>query len=229
MKKNIILFIYCFLFFLLPSSLLAAPVDYCAGVAFTGSLKQKSVGQEVKCLQIVLNLNKATQIAKEGEGSLGKETDQFGKLTQVAVIRFQEKYAEEILKPANLKKGNGVVGKNTRTKLNQILATQLKGKKLEIVKTLEGKASYYANFFHGRKTSSGEIFDKNKYTAAHKTLPFGTKVRVINTRNGRSVVLKINDRGPFISGRIIDVSQIAARDLGLLTAGVVNAKVVVLK
>jgi rare lipoprotein A len=207
----------------------AAPIDSCAGVSFTGTLKEKSVGQEVKCLQIVLNLDKTTQIAKEGDGSPGKETDQFGKLTHAAVVRFQEKYAKEILAPANLKKGNGVVGANTRAKLNQILTEKLGDKKLKVAQTLEGKASYYANFFHGRKTSSGEIFDKNKYTAAHKTLPFGTKVRVVNQRNGRSVVVRINDRGPFIAGRVIDLSQIAARDIGLLSAGVANVKVHVLK
>jgi len=214
---------------ILPNLALAASVDGCAGIIFSGNFKKGAVGQEVRCLQVVLNLDKATRLAEAGDGSPGQETDRFGELTKAAVIRFQEKYAPEILKPANLKKGNGIVGKFTRAKLNQILENTFGNKKLEVVKILEGKASYYANFFHGKKTTSGEIFDKNKYTAAHQTLPFGTKVRVVNERNGRSVVVKINDRGPHVSGRIIDLSPIAARDIGLLSAGVANVKVYVLK
>jgi rare lipoprotein A len=208
----------------------AALVDDCAGVVFSGNFKKGAIGQAVKCLQMILNLDPKTRVAEAGDGSLGKETSQFGELTRAAVIRFQEKYAAEILKPADLKKGNGTVGKFTRGKLNQILADALGNKKLEIAQTLEGKASYYADFFQGRKTASDEIFDKNKYTAASKTLPFGTKARVINRRNGRSVVVKINDRGPYVDdGRIIDLSWIAARDIGLLSVGLANVKVHVLK
>jgi len=213
----------------LPKFVLATSVADCAGVDFTGNLKEGAVGQEVKCLQIVLNLDPVTVIAKIGAGSPGKETNEFGKLTNAAVINFQQKYTAEILKPVNLKKGNGFVGKLTRSKLNQILTDTLGNKKLKVAKIIEGKASYYANFFQGKKTASGEIYNKQKYTAAHKTMPFGTKVRVVNQRNGRSVVVKINDRGPFIGNRIIDLSQIAARDIGLLSAGVVNVKVNMLK
>jgi len=213
----------------LPKLVLAAPITDCAGVAFTGNLKEGAVGQEVKCLQIVLNLDPVTRIAKVGAGSPGKETNEFGKLTSAAIINFQQKYTAEILKPVNLKKGNGFVGKLTRSKLDKILTDTLGNKKLKVAKTIEGKASYYANFFQGRKTASGEIYNKQKYTAAHKTLPFGTKVRVVNQRNDRSVVVEINDRGPFVGNRIIDLSQIAARDIGLLSAGVTNVKVNILK
>ncbi len=88
--------------------------------------------------------------------------------------------------------------------------------------TQRGKASYYAQKFHGRRTASGERFDMHAMTAAHRTLPFGTRVRVTNVRNGRSVVVRINDRGPFGNrGRIIDVSLAAARKLGMLRDGVV--------
>ncbi len=80
-------------------------------------------------------------------------------------------------------------------------------------------ASWYGPKFHGRRTASGEVFDMYSYTAAHKTLPFGTRLRIINPENGRSVVVKINDRGPFVSGRDIDLSYAAARDLGLLQKG----------
>lgn len=84
----------------------------------------------------------------------------------------------------------------------------------------EGEASYYAAVFHGRRTASGEKYDKNALTAAHKTLPFGTHVRVTELSSGRSVVVRINDRGPHKAGRIIDLSERAARELGLLAKGV---------
>ncbi|MFL0356267.1 septal ring lytic transglycosylase RlpA family protein [Erythrobacter sp. GH1-10] len=82
-----------------------------------------------------------------------------------------------------------------------------------------GVASYYGRRFHGRRTANGERFDMRGMTAAHKTLPFGTKVRVTNPRNGRSVVVRINDRGPFVRGRTIDVSRAAAEELGMVSRG----------
>ena len=82
-----------------------------------------------------------------------------------------------------------------------------------------GKASWYGEKYHGRETASGEIFNKNAMTAAHKELPFDTWVEVFNLDNGRKVRVRINDRGPFIEGRIIDLSQRAADELGMLTAG----------
>jgi rare lipoprotein A len=83
----------------------------------------------------------------------------------------------------------------------------------------DGMASYYGREFAGRRTASGERFDPAGFTAAHRSLPFGSKVRVTNTRTGASVVVRINDRGPFARGRVIDVSQAAARDLGLIGPG----------
>ena len=82
-----------------------------------------------------------------------------------------------------------------------------------------GVASYYGAKFNGRRTASGERFDMNAYTAAHKTLPFGTKVRVTNPRTGKSVIVRINDRGPYAHGREIDVSRAAAVELGLVQRG----------
>lgn len=82
-----------------------------------------------------------------------------------------------------------------------------------------GIASYYADRFNGQRTASGERFDNRAYTAAHRTLPFGTRVRVTNPANGASVVVRINDRGPFTRGRMIDVSRVAAEDLGLIQRG----------
>ncbi|MFV9682641.1 septal ring lytic transglycosylase RlpA family protein [Pseudomonas sp. NY15367] len=88
-----------------------------------------------------------------------------------------------------------------------------------------GKASYYAQAHHGKRTASGERFDQNALTAAHRTLPFGTRVRVTNLNNERSVILRINDRGPFVRGRVIDVSHAAAVRLDMLRAGVVPVRV----
>ncbi len=78
-----------------------------------------------------------------------------------------------------------------------------------------GVASWYGGKFHGRKTASGERYNQNGMTAAHKTLPFGTRVQVTNTRTGNSVVVRINDRGPFVKGRVIDLSRAAASQLGV--------------
>ena len=88
----------------------------------------------------------------------------------------------------------------------------------------EGKASYYSDQFHGRKTANGETFNMNKLTAAHPSLPFGTWVRVTNLSNGKDVVVRINDRGPFVKGRIIDLSVHAATELGIIQSGTVKVK-----
>jgi rare lipoprotein A len=87
---------------------------------------------------------------------------------------------------------------------------------------LQGIASWYGGKFHGRLTSSGEVFDTNEMTAAHRTLPFGTIVKVTNQDNGRSAVVKINDRGPFVEGRIIDLSRAAAEELDMVGQGVAH-------
>ena len=89
----------------------------------------------------------------------------------------------------------------------------------------EGQASWYGAKHHGRKTASGERFDQNALTAAHRTLPFGTRVRVTNLRNDKSVVVRINDRGPYAKKRIIDLSKKAAEQLDMLRDGVVPVRV----
>jgi rare lipoprotein A len=94
--------------------------------------------------------------------------------------------------------------------------------------TYEGKASWYGREQHGGPTASGEKFNMNALTAAHRTLRLNTRVRVINLRNGREVVVRINDRGPYSRGRIIDVSFAAARALGMIEAGVVPVRIEVL-
>jgi rare lipoprotein A len=91
-----------------------------------------------------------------------------------------------------------------------------------------GVASWYGGRFHGRQTASGETYDMYALTAAHRSLPFGTRVRVTNLDNGRSVVLRINDRGPFVKRRIIDVSRRAAEDLGFIRDGLTRVRVEVI-
>ena len=95
--------------------------------------------------------------------------------------------------------------------------------------TESGKASYYAMKFHSKKTASGELYDRDKKTAAHKKLPFGTKVRVTNVKNSKSVTVKINDRGPFVKGRIVDLSSSAFSRIADLGAGVIEVKIEVIK
>jgi len=92
----------------------------------------------------------------------------------------------------------------------------------------DGVASWYGDDFHGRPTANGEVFDMNAMTAAHRTLPMPSLVRVTNLDNGRSTLLRINDRGPFVNNRIIDVSRVAASELGFLNAGTANVRVEIL-
>jgi rare lipoprotein A len=85
-----------------------------------------------------------------------------------------------------------------------------------------GRASWYGPGFHGRRTASGETFNTNDLTAAHRTLPFGTRVRVVNKKTGRSVVVRINDRGPYAHGRVIDLSKASAQAIGISGVGSVE-------
>ena len=87
--------------------------------------------------------------------------------------------------------------------------------------TLTGQASWYGRQHHGKRTASGETYDMNKLTAAHRTLPMGTRVRVTNRDNGRTVDVRINDRGPFVAGRVLDLSYAAAKRLGAVEDGVI--------
>ncbi len=98
----------------------------------------------------------------------------------------------------------------------------------EIVSTSTGKASWYGGRWIGRKTANGEIYRAGDMTAAHKTLPFGTRVRVTDQKTGESTVVRINNRGPFVKGRIIDLSEAAASDLGMMGRGVARVKLEVL-
>ena len=94
-----------------------------------------------------------------------------------------------------------------------------------LYKSQTGLASYYADYYEGRKTANGEIFQHNKLTAAHKKLPFGTKVLVTNLSNQKTVVVKINDRGPYVRKRIIDLTKKAANELDMLGTGVTKVRI----
>lgn len=92
-----------------------------------------------------------------------------------------------------------------------------------------GIASYYSDKFEGKATASGETYRKDDFTAAHRELPFGTKVNVLNLRNKRQVIVTINDRGPFVGGRIIDLSRAAAEALEMLDSGLESVEITIIK
>lgn len=106
-----------------------------------------------------------------------------------------------------------------------ILATILSLTTTTALAQSKGKASYYGNKFHGRRTSDGSRYHKDSLTCAHRTLPFGTLLKVRNQKNGREVVVKVTDRGPFGPGRIVDLSMAAAREIGMVQQGVVPVEV----
>ena len=95
--------------------------------------------------------------------------------------------------------------------------------------TDEGIAAYYSNVFQGRTTASGDRYDKNALTAAHNTYPFGTRLKVTNLENDKSVIVLINDRGPTTEGRIVDLSRRAAEELGFIRAGLTRVKLEVIE
>jgi rare lipoprotein A len=98
-----------------------------------------------------------------------------------------------------------------------------------VVTVQEGVISWYGSAFHDRRTASGERFDATAMTMAHPTLPFGTQVRVTNLRNGRSVVVRVNDRGPFVRSRIADLSQAAAASIGMMRRGIARVRLEVVE
>jgi len=99
----------------------------------------------------------------------------------------------------------------------------------DVVRVITGEASWYGPGFYGNHTANGEIYRPGTMTAAHRNLPFGTKVKVTNLRNGRSAVIRINDRGPFVDHRVIDLGHGAASELGLISSGIAQVKLEVLR
>lgn len=110
-----------------------------------------------------------------------------------------------------------------------VLTEDVQAERKTPARLLHGVASWYGSVFDGRKTASGETFDMYAMTACHPTLPFGTRVRVVNTRNHRSVVVRITDRGLLYDGRVMDLSYGAAQKLGMVSAGVAPVKIQILK
>lgn len=152
--------------------------------------------------------------------------------------------SKKVVKIAKVKPANAVAAAPVKAKSNiatsakvktKIAKTSKPAKVAKAAKSTAGGASYqsgmaswYGGKFHGRKTANGETYNMNAMTAAHKTLPFGTRVRVTNTRNGDTTIVRINDRGPFIAGRIIDLSRAAAADIGVTNSGVAPVKIAIL-
>lgn len=120
-----------------------------------------------------------------------------------------------------------MTAQNTKTMMKQWILCLILGLGISVsaLGQQEGLGTYYADKYHGRSTASGELYNKFKYTAAHRTLPFGTVVMVTNLSNNRSVRVKINDRGPFSSGRIIDLSRAAAEQIDMIRMGEVKVRV----
>ncbi len=130
-----------------------------------------------------------------------------------------DKIRESVILPQFFEEAKSLPDKNT--------VEVAKSDNLEYYET--GKASFYGGKWHGRKTANGEIFDTYTMTAAHKTLPFGTKVKVTNLNNGKSVVVRINNRGPYVKGRVIDLSTAAFGAIESLNTGVTSVKLEIIK
>ena len=113
--------------------------------------------------------------------------------------------------------------------VSQIDKTNLLNHEHEVGEILKGQASYYGKNFHGRKTANGETYNMYAKTAAHKTLPFDTVIKVTNLTNKKQVIVRINDRGPFIKNRILDLSYQAAKELDMLTRGIIHVSIQILK
>jgi rare lipoprotein A len=128
--------------------------------------------------------------------------------------------------PAQRFAERGTHSGTTKTQPNPSQSEQNYGK---VLLTLEGVASYYAHDFHGKQTSNGEVYDMHAFTAAHRTLPFGTKIRVTNLENKKIVIVRVNDRGPFKEGRIIDLSMGAAKKIDLILSGTARVRLEVLE
>ena len=124
---------------------------------------------------------------------------------------------------------SGCAGSTHRKGYTRVTKSSRVQKKAEIGYTFTGDASYYGKGFDGKKTASGEIFDRNAMTCAHRSLPFGTKLKVVRVKTGGSVVVRVNDRGPYAKKRVLDLSEAAGKVLGLDKAGHAEVKAVVVE
>ncbi len=183
--------------------LLASLVAFSPLNSLAAPQKTKSVATQKKATKVVKN---SVKTSKKASTKAGNETHKLygvkgAELKPVKVSTSQRSYQEK-------GKTHQIIGKEASKRYSQI-----------------GIASYYGGQFHGRKTANGEIFNKNAYTAAHKTLALGSYALVTNLRNGRKVIVRINDRGPFSKNRIIDLSKGSAKELGMIQSGTARVKV----
>lgn len=150
------------------------------------------------------------------------------KISTLSVVEKQQKNPNLFFS----KKSSNQISKNYQQqdplKLSEIKQTISLSEQVLIANSVDGNASWYGPGFDGRLTANGETFNQQEMTAAHPHLEFGTKVKVTNLQNGRSVVVRINDRGPFISDRIIDLSAAAARALNMISSGVAPVRLTIL-
>lgn len=146
----------------------------------------------------------------------------FGSLNSVAAT----KHAKTSVKTIVVAKKKAVA--KVKTSKQTVKAKQDSQQKVARNHFQSGVASYYADKFNGRRTANGETFNNAAMTAAHKTLPFGTLVEVTNMRNGKKVVVRVNDRGPYAHARVIDLSKTAARQLGMHHSGIAKVKLAIL-
>ena len=142
------------------------------------------------------------------------------------LVKVTKKSEAKVKQSKQAVKSAQKIAKNKTAKKTVSLAE--KHKKTPRSHYQSGVASYYADKFNGRRTANGERFDNSEMTAAHRTLPFGTLIEVTNMRNGKTVVVRVNDRGPYTHARVLDLSKNAARQLGMHNSGIAHVKVAVL-
>lgn len=167
-----------------------------------------------------------TKLVEKGETGIRRKT--YRVVYENGVERERELVQEEVIEEPRDK----VVAVGTKPVRERVLVASRGGERgegNEVVAVFEGVASWYGSQFQGQSTASGETFDKHSFTAAHRSLPFGTRVRVTYLKTGRSVIVYINDRGPHDPSRVIDLSRAAAEEIGILRAGVGKVRAEVLK
>ena len=149
----------------------------------------------------------------------GKIFKDFGKDGSTIIPVSEKRFSNEV--------DGDTIKKDTLSIENEKMVDEIMERTATKIST--GVVSWYGDKFHGRKTASGEKYDKDELTAAHKSLPFGTKVKVTNIRNGKSVVVEINDRGPYAKSRVLDLSQAAFSEIGHTNTGVMQVEYEIIK
>ena len=149
----------------------------------------------------------------------GKIFKDFGKDGSTIIPVSEKRFSNEV--------DGDTIKKDTLSIENEKMVDEIMERTASKIST--GVVSWYGDKFHGRKTASGERYDKHELTAAHKSLPFGTKVKVTNIRNGKSVVVEINDRGPYAKSRVLDLSQAAFSEIGHTNTGVMQVEYEIIK